>query len=163
MCGVNRIVCKSLCLEVKQNKDNRQNSSTLGWRIWILHQNCKWLTDWLTVAPLLVSVRVGCVHSDRWAGTPLPQLCGDQSGAAALALVVTVSALDSQESLWASRWKRFGGTGLFFPPCWVTRGMRLAGWRKVHSGNIEFSPCVVFNPISIEELLCLACAHSCVC
>lgn len=48
MCGVNRIVCKSLCLEVKQNKDNRQNSSTLGWRIWILHQNCKWLTDWLS-------------------------------------------------------------------------------------------------------------------
>lgn len=114
MHGVNRIVCISLCLEVKQNKDNRQNSSTLGWRIWIFHQNCKWLTDWLSHLFSSQSVLVVSTVTDEQ-GIPLPQLCGDQSGAAALALVVTVSALDSQESLWDSRWKRFGGTSLFFP------------------------------------------------
>lgn len=59
-CRVNPIGCISLHLAVKQNKGRRQNSSVRHWTIWILHQNCKWRTDWLShldssQSPLVVS------------------------------------------------------------------------------------------------------------
>lgn len=103
-----------ISLSWSKTEQTQQTKLTHAWQKNLHFASELQLTDWLTVAPLLVSVHLGGVHSDRWARTPLPQLCRDQSGAAVLALVVTVSALDSQESLWASRWKRFGGTSLFF-------------------------------------------------
>lgn len=64
MRGVNRIVCVS-----RGKTEQRQLTKLI--HAWLKNLNFTselQVTDWLTVAPLFVSVRVGCVHSDRWAG-----------------------------------------------------------------------------------------------
>lgn len=156
MCGANHIVCISLCLVVKQNKDSSQNSFTLDWRIWILHQNCKWLTDWLS-------------HLDSSQSVSAVSRVTDEQGHHYRSSAGTKAA--PLPRLWWSRCLRWtlrraseppyrkGSEELdLFLPCWVTWRMRLAGRRNVRSGNIEFfPPFVIFSSTSTKDVLFLAC------